>query len=74
MALLRISQLPIQELNSETLDNCFYVDKMNSNQMNKVPMRSVFDWIKEQAIESGLDVVIEEDRIRFLISFDGESR
>jgi len=74
MPKLRISDLPIQQLNSETVDNCLYVDKMNSHRMSAVPMRAVFNWIKEQAIESGLDVIIEDDRIRFLKPTDGGTR
>lgn len=48
------------------IDNCFFVQDANTAQMAVVPLRQVFEWIKEKAIETGLKVELVDDKILLL--------
>jgi len=60
----KLTQLPIKEFTSDMIDNCFYVDR-EAEIMYKVPMQSIFDWIKKEAENNNLSVEIKGDRIYF---------
>lgn len=66
MTFRKISELPEAIFNGQTIDNCFYVEKMNTPEMKVVPMRKVFAFIEDQALKSeSFEIEIKEDRIIF---------
>lgn len=62
----KITDLRQINFTSEIIDNCFYVDKINTKDMAYVPMSKVFEWIKDQAIENGLTVELKCEQIIFI--------
>lgn len=67
MRFLKISDLPVGELTSDTIDNCLFVENLNTNEMKSVSMKKVFEWIRKTAIEQGLTVKLTaEGKILFI--------
>ena len=70
MASDKIGELIPQEFNKNEIDNCLHVEYHNNQAVSIVKMSSVFDWIKERSIESGLTVKMEGDKIMFINSHE----
>jgi hypothetical protein len=62
----KITDLPQTTFNADIIDNCFFVDKINTRQMSAVKLKSVFDEIIKRASESGLTVELQSDKIVFI--------
>ncbi len=62
----KISELEQKTFESDMIDNCFFVDKINTNEMSAIPLKSIFDEIIKRAKEQGLIVELKSDRIVFI--------
>ncbi len=63
----RISELKEQVFTGGDIDNCLIVEGSNSlDTLRNVPLRQVFEWVKEQAEKDGLKVELTEDKIYFI--------
>lgn len=63
---MKISELPKKVFTGEFINNCFFVDEINTTNMSSVPLRSIFDFIKSEALKDGLTVELKSDRIIFI--------
>ena len=66
MAGRKISELPQRTFESDMIDNCFFVDKINTPHMAAVALKSVFDEIVKRAKNEGLTVELKSDKIVFI--------
>ena len=62
----KISELPKTQFSGEMIDNCFFVDKINTSQMSAIPLKSIFDEIIIRAKKDGLNVELMSDKIVIL--------
>ena len=64
--MVNISDLPESEFTDDKIDNCIYVDFSSNPETKNVRMQVVFNWIKKQAIDGGLTVKMEGEKIMFI--------
>ena len=64
----KISDLPQKKFSEEMIDNCFFVDKINTSQMSAIPLKSIFDEIIIRAKKEGLKVELMSDKIVILLA------
>lgn len=59
--------LPIIKFDGNQIDNCFYIQRRNdpNSVTSIVSMNSVFEWIKQKAVEEGLTIELQENIIIF---------
>jgi hypothetical protein len=62
----RIWELPQKDFDSEIINNCFFVDEINTPNMSAVPLKSVFDEIIKRAKQQGLVVQMQSDSIAII--------
>jgi len=63
----KISELPEHKFIGEDINNCFYVDNMNTPKMSVVKLSSIFEEIKKRALEDeGLTVEFKGNNIIFI--------
>ena len=62
----KIGEFPVSELNSETIDNCFFVENMNTSQVKKVPVSKIIDRLLERAEEKGLKIELLDGKVMFI--------
>jgi hypothetical protein len=60
----KISELPKNKFETDLIDNCFCIEKQN----NLIPMRSIFDWIIEQAKEGDFKITLNEEKNQITFS------
>jgi hypothetical protein len=56
----KLTKLPIKEFSPDIVDNCFYVDT-RAQEMYRVPLRSIFNWIVSEAKKTGLQIELIDD-------------
>ena len=66
----KISELPQKTFESDMIDNCFFVDKINTPFMSAVPLKSVFEEIIKKAKENGLTIELQSERIVIIRNYD----
>ena len=62
----KISDLIRADFKGEMVDNCFFVADMNKPEMRNVPLKGIFEWIKEESNKNGLTVKLLDDNIIFI--------
>lgn len=63
MTTIKINELPEQTFTSQIIDNCFYVENMNTPLMKRVKLQNVIDCIIEKAKKEGLKIKFLDDVI-----------
>lgn len=64
MAHYKIADLPQAKLSSDIIDNCLFVENLNTNKMRGVPISQIFDEIIERAKKADLEVTLTENGIK----------
>ena len=62
----KIGEFPVAELNSDTIDNCFFVENMNTSRVKMVPVSAIIDRLLERAGEKGLKIELLDGKIIFI--------
>lgn len=66
----RILELQETEFTDDQIDHCFYVENLNTQNMKRVRMSNIFNWIKETAIKEGLTVKMDGEQIMFIKGYN----
>ena len=61
-----IHELEEAKFNSDNIDHCFYVQNLNTPEMQRIPLQNIFNWIKETALKEGLTVKLIDNNIMFI--------
>ena len=60
---MKIQDMCKIKYNFEIINNCFFVDKINSNEMKAIPLESIFDEIIKRANEEDLIIEFKNENI-----------
>ncbi len=61
--ILTIDQLPVKNFTFDKIDNCFYVNRDNINEIYKIPMTDIFNAIIHEALKNDLFVEMVDQNI-----------